>query len=154
MNSNVQMLLSADYKRRQWKAYFPASEVADLELSGTDCVSHTPAGCSVLLTQPGVTITFSAKGQQLLRSNLVLSSLLHMGSCVTRSPRHTAEVFLPLTDAFTCRQVISPLHLMSGEVTVSRCLQILSALLTVHHSLPVFIDFFLWILLPACPKPN
>lgn len=34
------------------KAYFCAVKVADLQLTGNDCVSHAPAGCSVLLAQP------------------------------------------------------------------------------------------------------
>lgn len=79
------------------KAYFWAVNVADLELMGNDCVSHATAGFSVLLVQPRArrTITFSTKGQQLLRSDLqiVFSSPLFLGSYVTRSHQETAEVF-------------------------------------------------------------
>lgn len=93
------------------KAYFRAVKVADLQLTGNDCVSHAPAGCSVLPAQPRGrrTITFSTKGHQFPRSNLhiVFSSLLHVGSCVTRSHQETAGVFLLLTDIVTSWQVAS-----------------------------------------------
>lgn len=102
MKCNVAALFKHWLQGSSTKAYFGVVKVADLELTGNDCVSHAPAGCSVLLSQARGrhTITFSTKGHQLLHSNLQIVFLSL--SWLTRhavTARDSTSLFLHLTDS-------------------------------------------------------
>lgn len=114
------------------KTYFGAVKLADLELTGNDCVSHSPAGCSALLAQAGAdTLSlFPTKEHWLLSPNLqdVFLSLLHVDLDITRSLQETAEAFLRVIDSPILAGCISTIRqgkwLSVAGCTVSRSSQV------------------------------
>ena len=76
-------------------------------------------------------------------------------SHVTRSPRETAEsLFAADWSSHLGRLYLQNIWWWGGSDCQPLRLQILSSLLTVHHCLPVFIDFLFWFWLPALHSPN
>lgn len=154
MMCNVVALLNTDYRGRQQRFISVPVKVADLELTGNDCVSHAPAGSSALLSPPRDrhTVTRSTKQHQLLLQPLHRIFVSH-ASGLTRSPLKTAWSLFAAEWLAGCISIIFDDGGSDCELLDVSTPDHLTSIDCPSLSLPVSISPF-WFPLPNLPTLN